>query len=45
MLGVIRTGLPEGKQSQILDSAVAVEQYSELYALASRWGLKPFCPG
>ena len=44
MIGVNKTGLPEGKQSRMPDSGVASEQYSRLCAPVARWGLKPSVP-
>ena len=44
-LGASRIGLPEGNQSGMPDSTVAVEQYNKLYAPVVRWGLKPSCLG
>ena len=34
-----KTGFPEAKQSVMLGSTVAAEQYNELYAPVARWGL------
>ena len=43
MHGTGRTGLPEGKQSRMPDTVVAVEKYSKLYVPVAGWGLKPSC--
>ena len=45
MLGANNTGLPEGKQSGMRDSRVAVEQYRDMYASVDWWVLKPSCFG
>ena len=44
-LGASKTGLPDGKQSRMPDSGVAVEQYIKLYAPVDGWGLKTLLPG
>ena len=43
MLEASKTGLPEGKESEVADSNVAVEQYCEQYTPVAGGGLKLLC--